>query len=78
MDKRILKNFISQEESFTAIIDFNKKIVESLYVNDSSVYNNLTYEEYSNTICKNAEFTDDTKNKLIRFLTNFNSQDDSF
>lgn len=78
MDTRLLKDLISVEESFTAIIDFKKKVVTTLYDNDKIIGTNLSYSEYAEMACEAKGFTDQTSGKLTRFLTNFNSTDEKF
>lgn len=78
MDKNIINDLISSEESLTAIIDFDKKIVEELYSDNNLVDNNLTFEEYGKKACDLKGFEDETGNKLYHFLENFKSNNEDF
>ncbi len=78
MDTKIIKDFISVKDSFTALINLKDKKIDELYLDNELVAENLSYQEYADTVCDRMGFTEQTGGKLFRFLTNFDSDDEVF
>ncbi len=78
MDQKIINNLISVNDSFTAVIDIKAKKINSFYLDDKLVKENISFEEYANMVCKLKNFTEETGGKLLRFLSNFNTDEDDF
>ncbi|MBR4496492.1 MAG: EAL domain-containing protein [Acholeplasmatales bacterium] len=78
MDEKIINDFISIKESFTAIINLKEKQVDELYFDNKLDSSNLSYQEYADAVCNRMEFTEQTGGKLFRFLTNFNTDEEVF
>ena len=68
MDEKIINDFISIKESFTAIINLKNKQVDELFFDNKLDSSNLSYQEYADAVCNRMGFTEQTGGKLFRFL----------
>ncbi len=78
MDKEIIETLIKIDNSYTIIVNLEKKKIDVFYADKKIINKNISFKEFSEEFCKQGNFTDETGGKLFRFLTNFTTTEEEF
>ena len=71
-DNKFYDNLLSLYDNITVLIDLDKKQITSFLDGNNIIKSNITYQEFADSFSALKDFNEDSKQKIIRFLTNLN------
>lgn len=75
-DQKFFNNLLNLYDNITVIVDLEKKQITSFLDGSNMLHSNISYDEFTEAFARLKNLNEESKQKILRFLTNLNPPED--